>query len=97
MATERDMQLTLTDIYKMKSIIDVSSTRGTFQGKELSLIGELYNKLEVIVQSVESKDKKEEKEETTTETPVVNETTTTNDECVVNEIREDETTETTTE
>lgn len=92
MNTERDMQLTLTDIYKMKSIIDVSSTRGTFQGKELSLIGELYNKLETIVQSVESKEKKEEK----TETPVVEETPTTND-VTVNEVRDGEVAETTTE
>lgn len=48
-------QLTLTDIYKMRSVIDVASTRGTFQGKEMSLIGDLYNKLDIIVQAVEKK------------------------------------------
>ena len=51
--TPTQNQLTLTDIYKMRSIIDVASTRGTFQGKELSLIGDLYNKLDGIVQAVE--------------------------------------------
>ena len=52
---QQPSQLTLTDIYKMRSVIDVASTRGTFQGKEMSLIGDLYNKLDIIVQAVEKK------------------------------------------
>ena len=79
METERDnSQLTLTDIYKMRSVIDVASTRGTFQGKEMGLIGELYNKLDIIVQSVEKKSgqKTQETEKSTevNETPVETET-----------------------
>lgn len=74
----KDNQLTLTDIYKMRSVIDVASTRGTFQGKELSIIGELYNKLEGIVASVEKNKPTENAENAkTTETedkPVVEET-----------------------
>ena len=74
----KDNQLTLTDIYKMRSVIDVASTRGTFQGKELSIIGELYNKLEGIVATVEKNKPAENAENAeTTETedkPVVEET-----------------------
>ena len=71
----KDNQLTLTDIYKMRSVIDVASTRGTFQGKELSIIGELYNKLEGIVATVEKNKPTENAETTETEDkPVVEET-----------------------
>ena len=81
METEREQsqsQLTLTDIYKMRSVIDVASTRGTIQGKELALIGVLYNKLDVIVQSVEKKsgDKNIKETENTTTTEVESTTTT---------------------
>ena len=74
-------QLTLTDIYKMRSVIDVASTRGTFQGKEMSLIGDLYNKLDIIVQAVEKKtesttdDDKEVVDESAIESEVVQEGT----------------------
>ena len=61
---QQPSQLTLTDIYKMRSVIDVASTRGTFQGKEMSLIGDLYNKLDIIVQAVEKKTETSEGNET---------------------------------
>ena len=88
METERDnSQLTLTDIYKMRSVIDVASTRGTFQGKELGLIGELYNKLDVIVQSVEKKSNDSSVENKTVNesdtTPESNKTVVTEDESEV--------------
>lgn len=83
---QQPSQLTLTDIYKMRSVIDVASTRGTFQGKEMSLIGDLYNKLDIIVQAVEKKT--EANSTPDNEKEIVdenNEDETAEDETVVNE------------
>jgi hypothetical protein len=50
---EEDTTIDIRDIAKMRHIIDVASSRGTFQGKELTIVGELYNKLDNAVKSFE--------------------------------------------
>ena len=37
--------ITIADLDLIKQIIDLASSRGAFQGPELSQIGEVYNKL----------------------------------------------------
>ena len=50
---EEDTTIDIRDIAKMRHIIDVASSRGTFQGKELTVVGELYNKLDNAVKLFE--------------------------------------------
>jgi hypothetical protein len=50
---EEDTTIDIRDIAKMRHIIDVASSRGTFQGKELTIVGELYNKLDNAVKLFE--------------------------------------------
>lgn len=50
---EEETNIDIRDIAKMRHIIDVASSRGTFQGKELTLVGELYNKLDNAVRLFE--------------------------------------------
>ena len=50
---EEDTTIDIRDIAKMRHIIDVASSRGTFQGQELTVVGELYNKLDNAVKLFE--------------------------------------------
>ena len=50
---EEQSTIDIRDIAKMRHIIDVASSRGTFQGKELTRVGELYNKLDNAVRLFE--------------------------------------------
>ena len=50
---EEETNIDIRDIAKMRHIIDVASSRGTFQGKELTLVGQLYNKLDNAVRLFE--------------------------------------------
>jgi hypothetical protein len=38
-------QLSLGDLVDLKNIVEVASTRGAFQAKELSVVGRVYDKL----------------------------------------------------
>lgn len=62
---EEETNIDIRDIAKMRHIIDVASSRGTFQGKELTLVGELYNKLDNAVRLFE-KEMADYKEKQTT-------------------------------
>tara|TARA_B100001758_G_C18352718_1_gene580826 strand:+ start:813 stop:1148 length:336 start_codon:yes stop_codon:yes gene_type:complete len=41
------------DLAIMRNIIDIASTRGTFQGRELTLVGDIYNKLDKVLKEYE--------------------------------------------
>lgn len=45
-------ELTVQDLQALKQIIDVSTQRGAFKGNELMSVGQVYNKLEVFLNSV---------------------------------------------
>lgn len=45
-------ELTVQDLQQLKQIIDVSTQRGAFKGNELMSVGQVYNKLEVFLNSV---------------------------------------------
>ena len=49
----RENTIEVRDLAIMRNIIDISSTRGTFQGKELTLVGEIYNKLDRVLKEYE--------------------------------------------
>ena len=50
--TEIQTEITLNDIKLMISIIDLASARGLFKGNELSVVGNLYEKLTTVTKSV---------------------------------------------
>lgn len=47
-------QLSIQDLYGIRSIIDVASTRGAFRANELSTVGETYNRLNAFLMAVEA-------------------------------------------
>tara|TARA_B110000285_G_scaffold225730_1_gene284383 strand:+ start:1336 stop:1599 length:264 start_codon:yes stop_codon:yes gene_type:complete len=47
-------ELTVQDLQALKQIIDVSTQRGAFKGNELMSVGQVYNKLEVFLNSVQA-------------------------------------------
>ena len=49
-----DTALNNSDILAMIRIIDVVSTRGAIQASEMKLVGDLYEKLKMIVESAKS-------------------------------------------
>lgn len=64
---EEETNIDIRDIAKMRHIIDVASSRGTFQGKELTLVGELYNKLDNAVRLFEKEMAEYKEKQTTTD------------------------------
>ena len=51
-AQETQVELTITDLSNLKSIIDVAATRGTFKPAEMAAVGTVYNKLSSFLDSV---------------------------------------------
>jgi hypothetical protein len=51
------MEITLQDIQILKNIIDASSQRGLFKGAELKVVGDVYNKLQAVLEKAQSVDK----------------------------------------
>ena len=47
-------QLTITDMVSIKNIIDAACTRGAFKASEMKLVGELYEKLGLFIESVQA-------------------------------------------
>ena len=45
-------ELTVQDLHALKAIIDVSSQRGSFKPNEMMTVGQVYNKLELFLDSV---------------------------------------------
>ena len=73
----RENTIEVRDLAIMRNIIDISSTRGTFQGKELTLVGEIYNKLDRVLKEYEKdieeyKKTKEQEPEQESESDTVN-------------------------
>lgn len=52
-------ELTVTDLVNIKSIIDVSVKRGTFNASEISAVGNVYDKLNNFLTSIASQQKTE--------------------------------------
>lgn len=50
MAEQEKVQLSLQDIATVIQMIDVTSRRGAFEGRELAGVGTLRNKLEMFIQ-----------------------------------------------
>lgn len=51
------MDITLQDIQILKNIIDASSQRGLFKGADLKVVGDVYNKLQAVLEKAQSLDK----------------------------------------
>ena len=47
-----NQQITIADLEGLRSIIDLSCTRGAFRAEEMQQVGELYNKLTGFLQAV---------------------------------------------
>jgi hypothetical protein len=54
-----DNQITITDLAQIKTIIEVTSSRGAFQASEMRTVGELYDRLSAFLDSVVSTAKAE--------------------------------------
>lgn len=47
-----DQEITLTDLAKMRTIIEVACSRGAFQANEMRSVGETYDRLIAFLNSV---------------------------------------------
>lgn len=56
-----NIQLTLTDLSAMKSIIDIASQRGTFKPNEMMIVGQTYNKLTAFLESAKQQGEKNDR------------------------------------
>ena len=67
--------LTVADLRNVRTIIDISSSRGAFRGAELKTVGEVFDKLDTFLKAVDAKAEEQKKTEggeqktTTTEEP----------------------------
>ena len=61
--------LTVADLRNVRTIIDISSSRGAFRGAELKTIGEVFDKLDAFLKAVDAKAEEQNTEEGTTEAP----------------------------
>lgn len=50
--------LNISDLIALKSIVEISSQRGTFKANELEGVGKVYNKLSNFLESVAKKENK---------------------------------------
>ena len=61
-AVEQEVQLTITDIAYCKQIIEIASSKGAFEAKELAIVGVTYNR--IVKWLLENQPKVTEAEET---------------------------------
>ena len=61
--------LTGADLRNIRTIIDISASRGAFRGAELKTIGEVFDKLDAFLKAVDAKAEEQNTEEGTTEAP----------------------------
>ena len=61
--------LTVADLRNIRTIIDISSSRGAFRGAELKTIGEVFDKLDAFLKAVDAKTEEQNTEENTSELP----------------------------
>ena len=59
--------LTVADLRNVRTIIDISSSRGAFRGAELKSIGEVYDKLDTFLKAIDAKAEEQKTEEATAE------------------------------
>lgn len=52
MENTQDIQITISDLALIKSLIDVSCTRGAYKAEEMRAVGEVYDKLTAFLDSV---------------------------------------------
>lgn len=52
--------LNIRDIATIREIIDLASQRGAFRGNELSVVGEIYNKINTFLTTLEEEVKKKQ-------------------------------------
>lgn len=52
MENEQNIQITVSDLAMLKSIVDVSASRGAFKADEMRTVGEVYEKLTKFLDSV---------------------------------------------
>jgi len=55
-------QLSIQDLYNIRAIIDIASTRGAFRAGELKTVGETYNRLNAFLLAVEANSAAEARE-----------------------------------
>ena len=55
--------LTVADLRNVRTIIDISSSRGAFRGAELKTIGEVFDKLDTFLKAVDAKAEEQKKAE----------------------------------
>jgi len=51
--------LTVSDLQALKTIIDVSSSRGTFKAAEMAVVGNTYNRLTQFLEAIQKSENKE--------------------------------------
>tara|TARA_B100001057_G_C22871811_1_gene959349 strand:+ start:1538 stop:1819 length:282 start_codon:yes stop_codon:yes gene_type:complete len=60
--------LTVADLRNVRTIIDISSSRGAFRGAELKTVGEVFDKLDTFLKAVDAKAEEQKKAEGDTAT-----------------------------
>ena len=55
--------LTVADLRNVRTIIDISSSRGAFRGAELKTVGEVFDKLDTFLKAVDAKAEEQKKAE----------------------------------
>ena len=53
---QEGVELNISDLAAVKSIIDVASQRGAFRANEMEAVGKTYNKLSAFLDSITKKD-----------------------------------------
>lgn len=48
-----NIQLTIADLMSLRQILDAACSRGSFKGNEMQHVGEIYNRLNAFVESVQ--------------------------------------------
>ena len=60
------LALTVADLRNIRTIIDISSSRGAFRGAELKTVGEVFDKLDSFLKAIDAKAEEQKKTENNT-------------------------------
>ena len=60
--------LTVADLRNLRTIIDISSQRGSFKGPELGTVGAVFDKLDAFLKGVDAKEAEQQPAEAPAET-----------------------------
>lgn len=52
-SSQEPIQLTITDIATIKTVIDVASSRAAFKPEEMEAVGKIYNKISAFLTAVQ--------------------------------------------